>query len=320
MVAVVLAPVPADDAVLLLQLGVHRGPRHRGEDQVLEGVQIDAPGEGHRVPDNLVVVLLGAEDKHAVDLDAEFVEIDDAFLDGVQVLGLVVGLEGGGVDGFQAHKDHVAAARAMRSRSSESRAASTRTWALHSILMFSRRRRSHSSLMRWRLAVKLSSQKKMCLAREALTLISSMIRSTLQLRYLRPNIMITEQKLQLKGQPREVAMETLLAFGPPLMDQLVIRDGQAVQVLQKGAPGVLTDLAVFPVADIGHLAEIAVAFDGLDQFRQGLIPLAADHVVGMLEAFLRQEARVRPSQDHGNALLPVCIGQGVGPGGRGGNG
>ena len=27
-------------------------------------------------------------------------------------------------------------------------------------------------------------------------------------RCLRPNIMITEQKLQLKGQPREVAMET----------------------------------------------------------------------------------------------------------------
>ena len=97
---------------------------------------------------------------------------------------------------------------AMSSRSSGSLADSTRTWALHSNFSPSAMMRSHNSLVRCRSAVKLSSQKKICRAWEPFWRISSITRSMEVTRCLRPNIMITEQKLQLKGQPREVAMET----------------------------------------------------------------------------------------------------------------
>ena len=109
-VAVVLAPVPADNPVLGLHLLVEGRAGHRGEDQVLQGVQVQLAGNLHGVPDHLVVVLFGAEDEHAVDIDAEVVEIVDAVLDAFHGLGLVVGLQGGGVDGFQPHEDDVAAA------------------------------------------------------------------------------------------------------------------------------------------------------------------------------------------------------------------
>ena len=108
--AVVLAPVPADDAVLGLHLLVERGARHRRQDQVLQGVQVQLPGNLDGVPDHLEVVFFGAEDEHAVDLDAVTVEIDHAILDAFHRLGLVVGLQGGRVDGFQTHEDREAAA------------------------------------------------------------------------------------------------------------------------------------------------------------------------------------------------------------------
>ena len=109
-VAVVLAPVPADNPVLGLHLPVERRAGQRGEHQILQGIQVQLAGNLHGVPDYLVVVLFGAEDEHAVDLDAEAVEIVHAVLDALHGLGLVVGLQSGGIDGFQPHEDDVAAA------------------------------------------------------------------------------------------------------------------------------------------------------------------------------------------------------------------
>ena len=56
------------------------------------------------------MVLFGAKDEHAVDIDAETVKIGHRLLDPLHRLGFVVGLQGGRVDGFQAHEDREAAA------------------------------------------------------------------------------------------------------------------------------------------------------------------------------------------------------------------
>src|SRR4030042_471657 len=63
------------------------------------------------------------------------------------------------------------------------------------------------------LAAKLSSQKKRWAAWPALDRTSSMIRSLDRNRYPRPNIVTTEQNLQAKGQPLEVATGTTACRG-----------------------------------------------------------------------------------------------------------
>ena len=90
---------------------------------------------------------------------------------------------------------------AIRSRSPLSLATSQRTWQIHFLNLFFIMR-FNNCRVRSGLAVKLSSQKKNDLV--FLDLISLMVFSALRKRYFRPNILVTEQKLQSKGHPRDV--------------------------------------------------------------------------------------------------------------------
>ena len=74
-----------------------------------------------------------------------------------------------------------------------------------------------------------------------------------------------------------------------------------------------------PIAEIVDRRQTAAVVQGVDQLRQGLVTLPADHIIGVLQPFQGQKTGVGPAQDHRQALLPIEVRQLVGPGGGGGD-
>ena len=134
-------------------------------------------------------------------------EINHAVLDAFHRLGLVIGLQGGGVDGFETHKDDVAAGPG------------------HEVQEFMVLGRLHPDLgapfdfqtlgqdALAQFLGALAVRGEVVVAEEDVMPLEAVLANFFDhpvnrvIRCLRPNIRITEQKLQLKGQPREVAME-----------------------------------------------------------------------------------------------------------------
>ena len=66
-------------------------------------------------------------------------------------------------------------------------------------------------------------------------------------------------------------------------------------------------------------ARLPPLVQGVDQLRQGLVTLPADHIIGVLQPFQGQKTGVGAAQDHRQALLAVEVRQLVSPGGGGGD-
>ena len=74
-----------------------------------------------------------------------------------------------------------------------------------------------------------------------------------------------------------------------------------------------------PITEIGDRGQIAAMVQNVDQLRQGLVTLPADHIIGVLQPFQGQKTGVGAAQDHRQALLPIEVRQLVGPGSGGGD-
>ena len=72
-----------------------------------------------------------------------------------------------------------------------------------------------------------------------LSLISAITLSALRKRYLRPNIAVTEQKLQAKGQPQLVMMGIVVSFSLPT-SRLRSGNGRVSRSVQRSRSGLCT--------------------------------------------------------------------------------
>ena len=320
-VAVVLAPVPADDAVLRLHFLIGRGARQRRQDQVLQGVQVQLPGNLDGVPDHLIVVLFGAEDEHAVDLDAVAVEIDHALFDAFHRLGLVVGLQGGRVDGFQAHEDRKAAA--LGHEVQEFRVLG----GLHPHLgaPFELQAFLDDAFAQFLGAGPVGGE--VVVAEEDVVGLEAVLANLLHDAVHRVGAVFaaeqedhrTEAAIKGTAPGGGDGDDALALLGLPAVDQAIIGDGQAVQVLHQRTPGILLNGVSPAKTEVLDATDVAAVFQGVHQLRQGPFAFAADDVVRVFQAFLGQKADMGAAHHHRQALFAIKIRQLIGPGGGGGD-
>ena len=151
-----------------------------------------------------------------------------------------------------------------------------------------------------------------------LSLSSAMTLSALRKRYFLPNIAVTEQKVQSKGQPQLVMIGMVVSRSLPTSRRRS-GNGSSSRSARASRGRIVHREAVALERQAGDGVELAVAGQRLDELEHQLFAaLAAGHVVHVLQRLVGHEGDVRPADDDGDALAVEVLGEPVGRRRRGG--
>ena len=136
--------------------------------------------------------------------------------------------------------------------------------------------------------------------------------SALRKRYFLPNIAVTEQKVQSKGQPQLVMIGIVVQL-VAADEQAQVRERQFVEVGERLARRVVHGDPVALERQAGDAVQLAVAGQRLDELEHELLAaLAAGHVVHVLQRLVGHEGDVRPADDDRDAAPVQVLGEPVG--------